>query len=185
MSDKILTKIKKYYWLLPLIGGILSIIGIFIPAWYSITVYDENIWMWGLIEHIFPTGSVFDFLPTELLIPGLITTVLIVMSSIAIIIITLFIVKGEKIHTNAEKLLIITGFFELCSAIIYIVAIDIMFYSYTQSIGYPEHDFWRVYNFHFGMITPFIGAALSIVGAIIGVLNKREMNKINSKSFEA
>ena len=64
-----MTKIKKYYWLLPLIGGILSIIGIFIPAWYSITVYNENIWMWGLIEHIFPTGSVFDFLHAELLIP--------------------------------------------------------------------------------------------------------------------
>jgi len=95
------------------------------------------------------------------------------MSSIAIIIFTWFIVNEKKIHTSAAKLLIITGFFELCTAIIYIVAIAIIFYSYTQSIGYPEHDFWSVYNFHFGMITPFISAALSIVGGIIGVLNKR------------
>ncbi len=166
-----MTKIKKYYWLLPLIGGIISIIGIFIPTWYSITVYSENIWMWGLIERI--TVGEFDFLHAELLIPGLITTVLILMSSIAIIIFTWFMFKGKKIHTNAAKLLIITGFFELCIVIIYIVAITTIFYSYTQSIGYPEHDFWRVYNFHFGMIAPFIGAALSIVGGIIGVLNKR------------
>ena len=172
-----MTKIKKYYWFLPLIGGILSIIGIFIPTWYSITVYDENIWMWGLIERI--TVGEFDFLHAELLIPGLITTVLILMSSIAIIIFTWFMFKSKKIQTSAAKLLIITSFFELCTVIIYIVAIAIIFYSYTQSIGYPEHDFWRVYNFHFGMITPFIGAALSIVGGIIGVLNKREMNKIN------
>jgi hypothetical protein len=172
-----LTKIKKYYWLLPLIGGIISIICIFIPTWYSITVYDENVWMWGLIERI--TAGEFDFLHAELLIPGLITTVLILISSIAIIIFTWFIVKGKKIHISAAKLLIITGIFELCTAIIYIVAIAIIFYSYTQSIGYPEHNFWRVYNFHFGMTTPFIGAALSIVGGIIGVLNKREMNKIN------
>ncbi len=67
MSAKILTKIKKYYRLLPLIGGILSIIGIFIPAWYSIAIYDENTWMWGLIERI--TVSEFDFLHAELLIP--------------------------------------------------------------------------------------------------------------------
>jgi len=169
-----LKKIKKFYWFLPLIGGILSIVGIFIPAWYSITVYDENIWMWGLIERI--TVSEFDFLHAELLIPGLITTILILISSIAIIISTLFVVREKKAQTSAEKLWIIMGVLELCAAIIYIVAIDIIFYSFTQSIGYPEHDFWRVYNFHFGMITPFIGAALSIVGAIIGVLNKREMN---------
>lgn len=170
-----MTKIKKYYWFLPLIGGILSIVGIFIPAWYSITVYDENIWMWGLIERI--TVSEFDFLYAELLIPGLITAILILISSIAIIISSLFVVRGKKAQTSAEKLWIIMGVLELCAAIIYIVAIDIIFYSFAQSIGYPENDFWKVYNFHFGMITPFIGALLSIVGAIIGVLNKREMNK--------
>ena len=173
-------KVKKYYWLLPLIGGILSIVGIFIPAWYSITVYDENIWMWGLIERI--TVSEFDFLHAELLIPGLITAILILISSIAIIIFTLFVVRGKKAQTSAEKLWIIMGFLELCAAIIYIVVIDIIFYSYTIRINYPEHDFWRVYNFHFGMITPFIGAALSIIGAIIGKLSKREINKMNLNS---
>jgi len=168
-----LKKIKKYYWLLPLIGGILSIIGIFIPAWYSITVYDENIWLWGLIERI--TVSEFDFLHAELLTPGLITAILILISSIAITISTLFVVRGKIAQRSAEKVWIIAGVFELCTAIIYIVAIEIIFYSFTQSIGYPENDFWRVYNFHFGMITPFIGATLSIVGAIMGVLNKKEM----------
>lgn len=170
-------KIKKYYWVLPLLGGILSIIGLFIPAWYSITVYDENIWMWGLIERI-SLGGVFNFLDAELLIPGLITAILILICSIVIIIITFFIVRGKKIQSSAEKLWIIMGFLELCAAIIYIIAMDLIFYSYTQRIHYPEHDFWRVYSFHFGMITPFIGAALSIVGAIFGKLNNREINKM-------
>ncbi len=139
--------------------------------------------MWGLIERI--TVGEFDFLHAELLIPGLITTILILSSSIAIIISTLFVVREKKAQLSAEILWIIAGVFELCTAIIYIVAIEIIFYTFTQSISYPEHDFWRVYNFHFGMITPFIGAALSIVGAIIGILTKRGLNKINSKSFEA
>ena len=160
-----MTKIKKYYWVLPLIGGTLSIIGLFIPAWYSITAYDENLWMWGLIEHI-SVGGVYDFLPAELLIPGLITAILILMSSIVIIIFALFIVRGKEIRISAEILWIIMGFLELCAVIIYIVAMDMGWYSYTQRINYSIHDFWRIYNFQFGMITPFIGAALSIVGAI-------------------
>ncbi len=59
---------------------------------------------------------------------------------------------------------------------------DIGWYSYSQRINYSVHDFWRIYNFQFGMITPFIGAALSIVGAIIGKLSNREISKVNSKS---
>lgn len=176
-----MTTIKKFYWILPLAGGILSIIGLFIPLWYSITAYEENLWMWGLIEHI-SVGGVFDLLPAELLIPGLITAILILMSSIVIIIFALFIFRGKEIRISAEKLWIIMGLLELCAVIIYIVAMDIGWYSYTQRINYPEHDFWRIYNFQLGIITPFIGAALSIVGAIIGKLNNREINKMNSKS---
>ena len=174
-------KIKEYYWILPLSGGILSIIGLFIPVWYSITEYEENLWMWGLIEHI-SVGGVFDFLPPELLIPGFITAILILIFSIVTIIFALFIVRGKKIRFSAEKLWIIIGFLELCVVIIYIVAMDIGWYSYTQRINYSVRDFWRIYNFQFGLITPFIGAVLSIVGAIIGKLNSREISKINSLS---
>ena len=74
------------------------------------------------------------------------------------------------------------GFLELCVVIIYIVAMDMGWYSYTQRINYSIRDFWRIYNFQFGLITPFIGAVLSIVGAIIGKLNSREIIKINSLS---
>ena len=170
-----MTTIKKKYWILPLSGGILSIIGLFIPVWYNITAFDENLWMWGLIRHI-SAGGVFGFLPPELLIPGLITAVLILIFSTVILIFALFIVRGKEIQSTAEKIWIIMGFLELCAAIIYIVAMVIGWNSYTLRINYSVHNFWRIYSFHFGMITPFIGAALSIVGAIIGKRNNREMN---------
>ncbi|QEE16767.1 hypothetical protein DSAG12_02597 [Promethearchaeum syntrophicum] len=139
------------------------------------TGYDENLWMWGLIRHI-SVGDVFDFLPPELLIPGLIIAVLILIFSIIILIFAWFIGRGKEIESTAEKIWIIMGLLELSVAIIYIVAIGIGWNSYTLRINYPVHNFWRIYNFHVGMITPFIGAVLSIVGGLIGKKNNRKMN---------
>jgi len=176
-----MTPIKKYYWLFPLTGGIISIFGLFIPVWYSITAYEEYLWIRGLIEHI-SVGGVFDFLPPELLIPGLITAILILIFSIVIITFALFISRGKKLRFSTEKLWLIIGILELCILIIYIIATDIGWDSYSQRINNSVQDFWSIYNFQFGLIIPFIGAALSIIGAIIGKLSKRENNKINSKS---
>ena len=168
-----MTTIKKKYWILPLCGGIISIIGLLIPVCYSTTAYDENLWMWGLIHHI-SSGGVFDFLPPELLIPGIITAVLILIFSIVIITFALFIIKGKEVQSRAEKIWVVMGILELCVAIIYIIAMPIGWNSYAIRMNYTVNDFWGIYNFHFGMITPFIGAALTIVGGIIGKQNNRE-----------
>ncbi|QEE16774.1 hypothetical protein DSAG12_02604 [Promethearchaeum syntrophicum] len=173
-----MTTLKKKNWILPLSGGILSIIGLFIPVWYSTTGFKENLWMWGLIEHI-TVGNVFDFLPPELLIPGLIIAVLILLFSIVIITSTLFSIRRKEIQNIAQKLWIIMGILELCAAIIYIVAMVIGWNAYTIRINYNVHDFLRIYNFHIGMVTPFIGAALSIVGTFLGKRYKREMDEMN------
>ncbi len=92
-----MVEIGKYYWLLPLCGGILSIIGFLIPVWYSSTAWDENLWIWGLIEHISPSGSEFTLSPKELFIPSLITAILILLSSSTIVIKTIFMVRGKTI----------------------------------------------------------------------------------------
>ncbi|MHA1475194.1 MAG: hypothetical protein ACTSPA_07700 [Promethearchaeota archaeon] len=176
-----MTTIKKKSWILPLCGGILSIIGLLIPVCYSTTAYDENLWMWGLIHHI-SSGGVFEFLPPELLIPGIITAVLILIFSIVIITFALFIIKGKEVQSSAQKIWIIMGILELCVAIIYIIAMAIGWDSYALRMNYTVNDFWRIYNFHFGMISLFIGAALSIVGAIIGKRNNSEISKMNLKS---
>ncbi len=166
--------VNKRLLILPLIGSIISIIGLFILAWYSTTSYEENLWMVGIIQHFPSGGSVFDFLPAELFIPGFISAIVILISSIIIVINTLFLTRGKKFLANPEKLWILMGILELCVAVIYIIVMDIGFNTYTQRTDYPEYDFWAIYNIQFGIITPFIGAILSIVGAIAIKITNRE-----------
>jgi len=169
-----LNDVSKRLLIIPLIGSIISIIGLFIPVWYSTTSYEENLWMIGIIQHFPSGGSVFDILPAELFIPGLISAILILISSIIIVINTLFLTKGKNFLASPEKLWILMGILELCVVVIYIIAMDIGFNIYTQRTDYPEHDFWAIYNIQFGIITPFIGAILFIVGAIAIKMTNKE-----------
>jgi len=101
---------KNYYWLLPLAGGIISIIGFFIPAWYSPLAFEEYLWITGIIHHVLPSGDVFEILPPELFIPSLITTILISLSLFMIIINYFFKFRSKTLLGNTEKLWIIIIF---------------------------------------------------------------------------
>ncbi|WP_371806099.1 hypothetical protein [Candidatus Lokiarchaeum ossiferum] len=169
------------YWVLPLNGGILSIIGLFIPVWYSSTGFRENLWMWGMIHHI-TGGDVFEILPSELFIPGLIAAILILLSSIVVIIFALLVATGKAIQGKAEKIWKIVGLFEIGIAAFYVIAMLIGWNLFALRINYAVHNFWRIYNVHIGMFTPFIGAALSISGGVVG---KRKIKDTNKKKLES
>lgn len=166
MKDNFL-KNKNFFWIFPLLAGIISLIGLIIPAWYSKTSFKENLWIVGIIEHIFWDGSIFEILPPELFMPSLITTIFVSISSIMIIGISVLFIKGKKFLVKAEILWLIMGIIQLCALIIYINAMVTGFYNYTQRTDYSIHNFWAIYNFNFGLIFPFVGSILSIVGAII------------------
>ncbi|MFX0030477.1 MAG: hypothetical protein ACFE8B_14800 [Candidatus Hermodarchaeota archaeon] len=163
-------EIKKLYLLLPLIGGVLSIIGILIPAWYSPPPWVEYIWIAGIIHHV-TAGDVLDVLPIEMFIPSIIAVVIISLGSIIILIYTFFNIQGKKSLSNVENLWIIIAIIEIATAIYYILGIQFGFFLHS------DQNFWSIYEIQFGMVTPFIGASLTLIGAILRKRIKRDIGK--------
>ena len=163
--------IKNYFWLIPLIGGSFSIIGLLFPAWYSPPVWIEYVWIIGIIHHV-TGGNIFDNAPSEMFIPSIIATGLITLCSVVIIIIALLKFRGKTLSGNTENLWIILAIIEIGTSIYYIFMIQNGFFQNTGLI------FWDIYEFQFGMFIPFISASLTLFGALIGKLIKEEINEI-------
>jgi hypothetical protein len=162
-----LSNIKKYYWLIPLIGGVISLIGFLIPAWYSPPVWIEYVWMIGIIHHV-TGGNVIDIAPPEMFIPSLIATLLISLCSILAILNALFKFRGKTLLRNTDNLWLIIAIVEIGAAIFYIFGIQIGFFLNT------DLEFVDYYVFQFGLFIPFIGAVLILTGSIMGKLSKKD-----------
>ncbi|MFW9971022.1 MAG: hypothetical protein ACFFDF_12580 [Candidatus Odinarchaeota archaeon] len=154
-------KINKYYWLIPLIGGVLSLIGLLIPTWYSPPVWVEYWWLIGLIHHI-TGGNVIAMAPLEISIPSLIAAILIVLCSILIILNSLLKSREKTLTKNTENLWISMAIIEIAAVIFYIIGIQVGYFLHT------DRTFWDIYQIRFGTIIPFISAGLTLTGAIIG-----------------
>jgi hypothetical protein len=165
-----LTEIKKLYWLIPLIGGILSLIGLVIPVWYSPPAWIENVWITGIIHHV-TGGNVLDTQPPEMFIPSFIAAVLIYLCSVMIILNALFKFRSKTFLGSTERIWTILAIIEVSAAIFYIIGIQIGFYIQT-SIYFGE-----IYEVRFGVIAPFISASLTLVGAFIGKKSDSDKSK--------
>ena len=163
--------IKRSYWLLPMVGGIISLLVFTVPVWYSPPTWIEYIWINGRILHV-TSGNILDWLPNEMFIPSNIATILISLSSVIFIISAILNLIGKKFLIKTENLWIILAVLELCTLIGYILGIRNGFYIHTSI------DFWRLYEVQFGLYMPFIGVGLSTLGAIIGKIINRDKNKI-------
>jgi len=167
--------------ILPLVGGILTLLGLNVPAWYSITSWEENLWITGKIEHIFGSESIFDILPNEMFIPSIITTIVISFCSAVIIISVFLSIMGKKYKIKPENLWLMMGIIEVCAMLIYIYALSIGFYNYATI------NFWTVYDYNFGIIIPFISGSLAILGAITNKteywIKKRKIDQLKSSQI--
>ncbi|MFW9820065.1 MAG: hypothetical protein ACFFE5_10695 [Candidatus Thorarchaeota archaeon] len=163
-----MSEIMKFYWLSPLIGGFISLIGLAIPVWYAPPPGTELVWIVGLIHHI-SGGNVIAWAPIEMFIPSIIPTILISLSSSIIIISTIFKSIGKYFLIKPENIWIIMACTGLFSIISYIFGIQYGFYLHT------DINFWTIYVVQIGLFIPFIGIGLILSGAIIGKrLNKNE-----------
>ncbi|MFX0021325.1 MAG: hypothetical protein ACFE9S_03295 [Candidatus Hermodarchaeota archaeon] len=160
-------EIKKFIWLIPLIGGVLSLFGLLIPTWYSPPVWVEYWWFIGLIHHV-TGGDTIAFGPLETSIPSLIAFVLIALSSVIIILNSLFKSREKTLWCKTEKLWIYMAILEIITAIFYIISVQIGFFINTSIV------FWDLYLIQFGLIIPFIGAGLTLLGAILEIKLKRD-----------
>jgi hypothetical protein len=157
-----LSEIKKFYWLIPLFGGTLSLVGLLFPTWHSPPIWVEYVWLLGLIHHV-TGGNVIEFGPLEMSIPSIIAFVLISLSSVIIILNSLFRFRGKTLWGKTEKLWIYLAIIEIAAAIFYIISVQIGFFIHTSIV------FWDIYLIQFGLIIPFIGAGLTVLGAILGI----------------
>ena len=163
--------IKKIYCILPIVGGIISLLVFAFPVWYSPPPWIEYIWMNGRILHV-TVGDVLDWLPNEMFIPSIIATIVISLSSALFIISAILEFIGRKAFIKNEYLWIIVAIIELGTLIGYIFGIQNGFYLHTNM------DFWSTYEIRAGLYFPFIGVGISVLGIIIDKILKRDINKI-------
>lgn len=164
-------KFRKFFSILPLFGGILTLIGLFVPSWYSITSFEENVWMVGIIEHILGSESIFDFMPIDFILPNIVSTIIISIISVILIISTYFYLKEKEFRIKFRWIWLMMGVLEIITMLSYIYLFDITFSDYLVRTNYPITSFWNIYNFNFGLIIPFIGGSLAILGVFT---NKKE-----------
>jgi hypothetical protein len=156
------------------VGGLFSLIGFFFPAWYRPPFWIVYVWMFGIIHHV-TGGNVVEFAPSEMFIPSLIASIIIILCSAIIILMGMFKSRNKKFLGNIENLWIVLAFVEIGAIIYYIIGIQIGFSLLTTL------NFWDIYEIQFGLIVPFIGASITIIGAIIGKLIKN-LSFFNQKS---
>jgi hypothetical protein len=177
---------RDYIWILPVAGSILVLISFFTPAHYASEYgIDANYWMWGLYTLSIPgynTETIFMFTdkfgPLRYTIPiflaGILPAILILISSLMIGTSANAVRRGKRDLINAENGWIGMGFMLIVASIIYIIGIDITWtnlskYVYELQYGPLPPDYpglWDIFDPGFGIIAPFIGAGLTIIGSI-------------------
>jgi len=189
---KIKIKIKRFIWILPLIGGLLTIRAIFTPAAYYFGYSEYPLlifWMWGWYDRIgiWDFGMANGFISDPLiLITGTICTVLIIVSaSIFIVnsILAAFIFwKGNKFTKTVFRVWFLCGILLLITPIFWMVMVQIFPPFPPIPVGSdPPLNFWRVLFPAWAVIAPIITGALScgniILFKIIFVKSHKKENR--------
>jgi len=164
-------KSKIYYSILPLIGSVFTLIGLLIPAWVSITSFGENVWMVGIVEHIFTYESSFSLMPIEFILPNIISTIIIGSLSLFTIGTLVYYLKGKNFKIKYELFWLLVGCAKILTMVIYIISFDISFSNYLVETNYFITNFWEIYTYSFGLIVPFISSSLLILGATLKYWN--------------
>jgi len=192
-----ITEKKNYIWIIPLISGIIAIIGLLTPmAYYNITEWDEGrmhvevyFWIWCLVTmsvsangySMSETNFVSD---STFLFQSLITTVFIVLITINFFILTKS-AKTKKLKAeNFVKSSLISGLLFITVMIFHIIAIDILVYNGIDFFGEGASSdgihFWKVFDIGFGVIAPFLSGLLVIIGACIFKYQSKQEDEIIS-----
>jgi len=163
--DYKLVEIKKYLWAFPLIGGLISLISFFTPAaffFYRYPTYRTEFYRWMLDFYV---SLAFYDNGTETITTGLNTSLAGYISwicSILIIVLNLLIIlsanKYRKGKTVSENNWLIFALITITTTIMWMIVKEI----YTRNSF--DHSFWGLLSPGFGIIGPFLGASLEIIG---------------------
>lgn len=171
-------RIKKYLWLFPFIGSIITIISFATPAVYFIyrsPTYDTEFYRWMLdfyFSHVYELGVDKYTFHQSTSFTGYIS----IFASITIIISNIFIIlsvrKYRKENLEFKKNWLILALITISLTIGWMIMKEI---STIISFG---HSFWGLLSPSFGIIGPFIGGSLVVLGYIFYKLQLKN-NKIS------
>ena len=143
---------RKNFWLAPILIAVIALISLLTPAAYR--TFDGGgiyFWLWAL--NISTDTGYLWFNTDALALFGAIAETLVIVISMIILIYTGFIIKREKKNHKIIKIyLFISGILLILAPLGYIIGS--MFY---------QTDFWGIYSPSFGIIGPFIAAALAFI----------------------
>lgn len=175
---------REYVWIIPIISAIFGILTLITPTASMSTIFypfSGNLWLWGL----YVTNTYGGFLTAEtayfitdilVLIPSLIATALIALSSILILVSSIQLKKNRDFSSLKTKA-IITGLLFMLAEVLWLIMIS-LFFPVARFMGPPipgmTYNFWTVnYSFvsiplhspGFGVIGGFIAGGISLVAA--------------------
>ena len=164
---------KNYFWIPPLLGGVLSLIALLTPATY-INIYefdyqiDFYVWMWGLGSmrsyYAYEDSSYTNTQFTDninLLIPSIICSILVFIFAVFLIGSANSIRTGKKEFFKSRK-----GFYAVSVLLIITTAVWMIVYEVVSYIEVSQ-SWWDVMDPGFGVIGIFLGATISIIGIAI------------------
>ncbi len=192
--------VKRFIWLIPLIGGILAIIATIATPAVSMNFMGmarDNLWMWGFytLEAAMPgPESVAHFIPNLLgLIISIVVTALIVVSGILLILFAVLSRKGSRLKL-VRNMSIIAGVLIIAGEILWLIMVPANF-PYDQYgfwSGYPG-DFWKycygpiclnMHNVGFGIIGGFMAAGLAFLAVGMATYYSKERTEKVTKVKE-
>jgi hypothetical protein len=178
-------KERKYFWIAPLLGGMLSLISLLTPATY-LTIYNQEIyiWMWGLgsfnyFEPFDPTGGEFriEFIRNKFLLSSsIICSFLVLFCAIVLLILANLYRIGKREFNEVKK-----SWYCLSVLLIITTAIWMIIYEVVNFVETSE-SWWDVMDPGFGVIGIFFGAMISIIGTAIAnyLIRRKQGIKIPS-----
>lgn len=168
MADKMGER-KNYAWIAPCISGIISIIALLTPAaYFSYFGASFNLWIWGLASLNIPGYFTYTAFSDNLLIliPSVICTLILIVSSILILAKTYSYKKGSVEIDIAKKNWLIASILIIIVTIFWMVWLEISYILTPNPYGITI-SFWSYVNPGFGVIGLFIGGGITIIGVII------------------
>ena len=167
-------EIKKYIWLFAFMGGLIALIALLTPAAcfnYRSPSFDSDfyLWMFNLFfSHRFEAGIHTTTIKFDThmisLIPSITCSLLIIIFNITAIVTAN---KYRKGTFDPKFSWLVLAILTIIATIIWMIMMEI-----SGKVLYG-HEFWGLLYPCFGVIGPFIGAGLEIVGFILMKKNLR------------
>jgi len=170
---KFMTDVKKYIWVFPLIGGIITLISLVTPA-VSVNLMGmitASLWFWDLYTWNFTmlsSGTEFVMEPL-VLIPSLISTCLLTIGGILLLVTAMRLKRRNLEQVNIETPSILGGVVILIAEIVWLSMVP-TFFPLAKYYGSYPGSFWSLYglSFHtvgFGIIGGFFSTVIAFGGA--------------------